>query len=214
MKKILTGNTEQCKEWQQASKSGEAAADLTYLKKCGIQFENISRQKMSLTFEGTGKIVESSTTFKELYKFFICSKERHSLLAKRIVEPIIKYQMNRKEYLPLLEKIWKSKIRKPFEKNFLYRFLFLGIRDKNTLETYRNRNFVCRFCDKQNETHEHLIFHCPAFETYRHRNFPTNIKDMLCSFESENMKTAIIIVMASWNTNVSDGLSFANDMLL
>ena len=151
------------------------------------------------------------TTFNELYSLFI---HRLNLFETRILKSSQKFDINTADITKKLRKIWQSKARKHFEKKSLYRFAFLRIRDEETLSNYQGKSFYCRFCWTELETHEHLIFKCPSLTIFRKETFPKILKQILYSFESEQTKVAIVVVMASWKAKPENGSQIAHEMLL
>ena len=92
--------------------------------------------------------------------------------------------------------------------------MFLGFKDRYTLSVYNKREpALCRFCRVEFETHEHLVFSCPAFHKLRKKDLPPTWNSLIKNFENEHMRFAMVTIMSSWNNETDEALRVAEEML-
>ena len=165
-----------------------------------------------LAFKGQEVEIRSETSFKETYKKLILINTDKAIVEKRLEKSAARFGVSVNYLLRILNCAWKSKTLRPYEKNILYRLIYNGLRDKNTIASYKKETASCRFCRSDLETFEHMIFNCSRFMSFR-QDFPNNWSSLLSSFESKHMHLGILIIMASWNEDPDLGVKYVEEML-
>ena len=213
LKNVLFGKDKDVEdEWRKALRGGEAKQDLKFLKNCGLNWKNINNERLVLAFKGQEVEIRSETSFKETYKKLILINTDKAIVEKRLEKSAARFGVSVNYLLRILNCAWKSKTLRPYEKNILYRLIYNGLRDKNTIASYKKETASCRFCRSDLETFEHMIFNCSRFKSYR-QDFPYNWSSLLSSFESKHMHLGILIIMASWNEDPELGVKYVEEML-
>ena len=146
-----------------------------FFKTSGINIKELAIKKLIIEIQNRTFEVDVSTTFKELYLFFImedCTEIEHR---NRCEKTCNIFFLTYDEMRNVMKSLWKRRDLKPYQKNIIYRLLYGGIKDKRQLKLFKSNitESKCRFCEQSEEDFEHIMFECTFFDFFKGIPFPS-----------------------------------------
>ena len=175
------------------------ANDLRFLKKLKIEVLWASNSGFDIRYNTEHLTIDKKISSKEIYNFLI--KPYSNLVEKRLQRSVTRFGIPLKKLIAFNKFLWPSKKLKPYQKNLLYRLLYLGLKDRKWLFDKKLRTSKrCIFCNSSEETFEHLFFQCSFLSCLLGPERPCNWCDI---FDPKNFRVhsfVCLVVMGSWAT--------------
>ena len=156
-------------------------------------------------------VISKDTTFRELNRRILIDDAQNARVTFRLLKSTIRYSLGQHEILNLLKHLWSSDA-KTYQKNIVYRLMFLGLKDNDTLFRFGvDVSPLCRFCTKYAETYEHMLFHCSFLNTWRPAELNSWRKLFLGKKNSLNFACAVIT--STWTKNFEKSKKFVVELM-
>ena len=140
-------------------------------------------------------------------------KHKSVLAEQRLIKSEQRFGIPIKDLICFSKFLWSSKSLKAYQKNILYRILYLGTKDRLWLFSKGLRDSPkCIFCNAHNETFEHLFFNCSFLRSL------VGVARPICwneIFDKNNLiahSFVCIIIMASWTESSAEAFETLEDL--
>ena len=194
--------------------AGVLKKEREFFKTSGISIKELAINKLKIEFQNRTFEIDVSTTFKELYLFFImedCTELEHR---SRCEKTCSRFSLTYDEMRNVMRSLWKRRDLKPYQKNIIYRLLYGGIKDKLQLKLFKSNITVsnCRFCEQSEEDFEHIMFECTFFDFFKGSTFPSSWRDLLLEQQPKSLEKCAIIIASLWSDNKETTLKFLSEL--
>ena len=187
------------------------AGDLKFFKRTKIDVIYASVDGIDIRYCDERYSIEQNTKSAELYFFMI--KHKSVLAEQRLIKSEQRFGIPIKDLICFSKFLWSSKSLKAYQKNILYRLLYLGTKDRLWLFSKGLRDSPkCIFCNAHNETFEHLFFNCSFLSSLVGVARPKCWNEI---FDKNNLiahSFVCIIIMASWTESSAEAFEKLEDL--
>ena len=156
------------------------------------------------------KILET-TKMKEIYMFLLITEKMTQKVENRLAPSCRIFDVSAQQLLSFIKFLWKAKELYPHEKNLMYRVLYASCSDKPKM---KQLNLLlddnCTFCKLEQETIEHVLFHCPILENLRKEYKLKSWKNIFVDKNVTSIHFATNVLIGAWKNEGEKSIHYLN----
>ena len=172
---------------------------------------DIYGDQIMLVGEGRQLQIVETTKMKEIYLFLLITEKMKRKVENCLAPSCRIFGVSTQQLLSFNKFLWKAKSLYPHEKNLMYRVLHASCSDKpKMMQLNLIQDDNCTFCKQEQETIEHVLFHCPVLENLRREYKLKSWKNIFADKSSMSIHFETNVLIGAWKNEGEKTMEYLN----